>query len=281
MIGSEAERQFYLGAAGIRLWYARQPLPGAAPSPEFEFPEEPEAPEGVPGISEPVPRPGSDSGRSARRQQRGSDLTEGVARIADLQALMEGVPGSTARTPRRRPPESVSAANAAPDLAESKPLDEVSSSSPMVPSQSVNLMLWAGGSVALVGDMSADASNQLQETLALNILKSLGETQPRAVGPVCWPVFNNLLVPGNSGHDLVELMRSVLAGLECQQVVVLQGAGGSEPGDSEPGDSEPSWLVEALGRDPAVWFPHTLAEIAGNPALKRSLWQQIRPLAAR
>ena len=56
-----------------------------------------------------------------------------------------------------------------------------------------------------------------------------------------------------------------------QQVVVLQGAG----------DSDQSWLLEALGRDAAVRFPHTLAEIAGDPTLKRSLWQQIRPLVAR
>ncbi|AHI30337.1 hypothetical protein [Marinobacter similis] len=37
MIQTETERQFYLGAAGIRLWYARDALPGAAASPDFEF----------------------------------------------------------------------------------------------------------------------------------------------------------------------------------------------------------------------------------------------------
>ena len=39
MMMPEAERQFYLGKAGIHLWYARKALPGAAPSPEFAFPE--------------------------------------------------------------------------------------------------------------------------------------------------------------------------------------------------------------------------------------------------
>ena len=34
VIGNEAERQFYLAAAGIRMWYARESLPGAAPSPD-------------------------------------------------------------------------------------------------------------------------------------------------------------------------------------------------------------------------------------------------------
>ena len=37
VIGNEAERQFYLAAAGIRMWYARESLPGAAPSPDFDF----------------------------------------------------------------------------------------------------------------------------------------------------------------------------------------------------------------------------------------------------
>ena len=126
-----------------------------------------------------------------------------------------------------------------------------------IPSENVNVMIWAGTRAVLIGGMSADASSRLQETLALNILKSLGEEQPQVLGQVSWPIFNNLLVPGNSGHDFVEVMRSVLSGLEHQQVVVLQGAG----------DSDQSWLLEALGRDAAVRFPHTLAEIAGDPTL--------------
>ncbi len=147
----------------------------------------------------------------------------------------------------------------------------MSTPSTMSPSESVNLMIWAGSGVALIGAMSEDASNRLQETLALNILKSMGEARPRLLGHVSWPIFNNLLVPGNSGHDFAEVMRSVLSGLERQQVVVLQGGG----------DSGQSWLEEALGRDATLRFPHTLAEIAGNPTLKRVLWQQIRPLVTR
>jgi hypothetical protein len=147
----------------------------------------------------------------------------------------------------------------------------MSERSSTIPSENVNLMVWAGKGVVLIGGMSGDASSRLQQTLAMNILKSLGEHQPRVLGHVSWPIFNNLLVPGNSGHDFAEVMRSVLSGLERQQVITLQGGE----------DSEQSWLVQALGRDASVRFPHTLAEIAGNPTLKRSLWQQIRPLVAR
>jgi len=270
MIGSESERQFYLAAAGIRLWYARQPLPGAAPSPEFEFPEATEVPQTIPVVSESVPRPASNAGRPAPGKPTALDRTEGVARIADLQALMEadtGVPGKNSR----QPPESPSLPESVTDSPEPKPAEETTARSPMIPAERVNLMVWAGSGAALIGGMSADASSRLQETLALNILKSLDESQPRVLGHVAWPIFNNLLVPGNSGQDFAEVMRSVLSGLEHQQVVVLQG----------DGDSEQSWLVEALGRDATVRFPHTLAEIAGNPTLKRSLWQQIRPLVAR
>lgn len=270
MIGSEAERQFYLGAAGIRMWYARQPLPGAAPSPEFEFPEATEVPQTIPVVSEPVSRPVSNAARPAPGKPAAPNRTEGVARIADLQALMEadsGVPGKTSR----QPPESPSVPEAVTESPEPEPPEETTARSSMIPAERVNLMVWAGSGAALIGGMSADASSRLQETLALNILKSLGESQPRVLGHVAWPIFNNLLVPGNSGHDFIEVMRSVLSGLEHQPVVLLQGAG----------DSDHSWLLEALGRDAAVRFPHTLAEIAGDPTLKRSLWQQIRPLVAR
>lgn len=36
---NEALRQFAMGVAGVRLWYARSPLPGAAPSPDYDFGE--------------------------------------------------------------------------------------------------------------------------------------------------------------------------------------------------------------------------------------------------
>ena len=270
MIGSEAERQFYLGAAGIRMWYARQPLPGAAPSPEFEFPEDAHIPEAAPLVSESGPRPVRESGRPAKDKPPGPDRTEGVARIADLQALMEGEVVAPEKA-SQQPPESPSVSESAADSPEPVSPEEMPAQPSGIPSESFRLMIWAGSGAALIGGMSSDASSRLQETLALNILTSFGERQPQSLGQVAWPVFNNVLVPGNSGRDFVEVMRSVLSGLEGKQVLVLQGGE----------DAEQNWLKEALGREATVRFPHTLAEIAGNPALKRALWQQIRPLVAR
>ena len=270
MIGSEAERQFYLGAAGIRMWYARQPLPGAAPSPGFVYPEEDAAPEIPPGRPESVARRASGSVRVGTEKPTAPDRTEGVARIADLQALMGGKAG----VPEKAPPQSPatpSLPEAPTEAPNSELSEEVSARPSRIPTVSANLMIWAGSNVVLIGGMSEDASGRLQESLAMNILKSLGEHKPRVLGRVIWPIFNNLLVPGNSGHDLVEVIRHILSGLERKPVVVLQAGE----------DSEQGWLEAALGRDATVRFPHTLAEIAGNPTLKRSLWQQIRPMVAR
>lgn len=270
MIGSEAERQFYLGAAGIRMWYARQPLSGAAPSPEFVYPEEDAAPETVTRHSEPVARRASGSGQVGTEKPIAPDRTEGVARIADLQALMGGNAGVPEKA-SQQPPSAPSLPEASTEAPNSELSEEVSARPSRIPTVSANLMIWAGSNVVLIGGMSEDASGRLQETLAMNILKSLGEHKPRVLGQVIWPIFNNLLVPGNSGQDFVEVIRHILSGLEHRPVVVLQAGE----------DSEQGWLEAALGRDATVKFPHNLAEIAGNPTLKRSLWQQIRPMVAR
>ena len=270
MIRSEAERQFYLGAAGIRVWYARQPLPGAAPSPEFEFPGETAAAEAPLDISGPVSRPCRVSGKTVRSVPSVSERNQGAARIADLQALMESDTGAlekpASEAPKQEPP--VGADQNSP---QTEPVGEVVAGVPASAVGNISLMLWAGDDFALIAAISAEASTRLQETLALNILKSLGEQGGRVLGQVRWPVFNNLLVPGNSTGDLVEVMRNVLSGLDHQKVVVL----GTE---AETGKD---WLAEALGRDITVNFQHSLAELAGDPAMKRSLWHQLKAMAGR
>ena len=270
MIGSEAERQFYLGAAGIRVWYARHPLPGAAPSSEFDFPEETASTDVSPGISDPVFRPGEGAAKTTRPVPSARNRNQGAARIADLQALMES--GAEAlQKPASEPPEQKSPVDGGRDSPQPEPVDGVAARVPASPVGNVNLMLWVGDHVALIAAISTDASTRLQETLALNILKSLGEQGPRVLGHVRWPVFNNLLVPGNSTEDLVEVMRNVLSGLDHQQVVVLGG-------EAETGKD---WLTNALGREVAVNFQHSLTELASDPAMKRSLWHQLKAMADR
>ncbi|WP_100640174.1 2-isopropylmalate synthase [Marinobacter salexigens] len=266
MIQIEAQRQFYLGAAGVRLWYAREPLPGAAPSPEFLFPE-PEEPAQHPVSGQ---KTGPDAGRvGSARSFPAADKKSGQ-RIASLQALMES----------KAEPESLGATETDP-LVATETVESVSKGDALsVDAQAhalreVNLSLgvFAGVNYVLVADISKAASLRLQETLATNILKSLGDDQTSAPQWVDWPVFRNRLVPGNSLTDLRAVMQSVLTETAGRKVIVL-GTLGDLGGRSR----ETGWLVDVLGRNPDVEYEHSLAALASNPDLKRSLWQQLKPL---
>ena len=269
MIHTEAERQFYLGVAGVSLWYARSPLPGAAPSPAFEFPEEvTSSPEELPAATEPRAQiaPGVSrkaSGKSAK-----------PARAVNLQSLMEASTpessGASATPPATRP-EALSVQQAATTGNDTRRSTGESEAAPF--RQKLNLRLWVGGRFVLVTDLSGEASLRLQETLAGNILKSVGDQEARELGPVLWPVFNNPLIPGNRLADLIDVLRGVLEPVEAQQVILL---GVPDSGDQSGVEH---WFAQALGRKPELVFPHTLAELAGNPELKKKLWQLLKPFA--
>ncbi|KKL72136.1 hypothetical protein LCGC14_2087950, partial [marine sediment metagenome] len=89
MIRTEAQRQFYLGLAGVRLWYAREPLPGAAPSPEFLFPEPDE--QATPFVSGKVKNASAPAEEAVLNPAPAAPETgkRGAQRIANLQALMD------------------------------------------------------------------------------------------------------------------------------------------------------------------------------------------------
>ncbi|MBD3640375.1 MAG: 2-isopropylmalate synthase [Marinobacter sp.] len=269
MIRTEAERQFYLGVAGVRLWYARSPLPGSAPSPEFEFPEEVSAvPEEVPVAPErnPAVAPGIQRKPSADRGK--------PSRAVNLKSLME-TPAETSSGAAATPPPP------APEAVPGQKTDTVSDDASPVVSESeaapfrhkLNLRLWVGPRFVLVSDLSGEASLRLQETLAGNILKSIGDQQARELGPVMWPVFNNPLLPGNRLPDLIHVLRGVLEGLDGQKVILL-----GVP-DSGQEAAAGHWFAKALGEEPDLVFPHTLAELAGNPELKKDLWRLLKPFA--
>lgn len=267
MIQTESQRQFYLGVAGIRLWYAREALPGAAPSPEFCFPQ-PEGPRHAPvsaktAVSEaPVKAPGM-SGQMRERQAA-------AGRIASLQALMETDKGKPVQTGAGAADTSTvapaSTGQAAPAVA---PTPERTREHTGV--TALSLAVFAGSRHTLVAQISKEASLKLQETLAANILKSIGEDQVQPAQWVNWPVFNNLLVPGNTPEDLAAVMRQVLHDANDKKVIVL--------GDLSGGNPDGAWLPEVLGQPPSVECEHSLAELAGDPERKRSLWRQLKPLS--
>lgn len=272
MMHTEAQRQFYLGVAGIRMWYARDALPGAAPSPEFKFPEPDELAQplveahrqvaSAPGKTAPPP---SAPARSKPDQR-------GAQRIASLQALMEGENGSA---PGKQKP------GQQPSVDAELPLDDEQDNA--VPTQtpraqpgkafSLNLGVFSGDSYILIAAISKEASLRLQETLAVNILKSMGEAQPKATEWVQWPVFNNSLVAGGSVSDLLSVMKHVLARPAHKKVIVLGSIDSADPDAGVEG-----WLVRALERSPDIEFEYSLAELASSPRSKRSLWEQLKPL---
>ncbi|WP_298449609.1 2-isopropylmalate synthase [uncultured Marinobacter sp.] len=274
MIQTEAQRQFYLGLAGIRLWYAREPLPGAASSRAFVFPEPDEV------VHSPSVAPGPAPVEAAKnRSPAASDAAnkKGVQRIASLQALMESKeePSAQQSAQPKQPPE-----QGLPEISVPSPEgSEVTVASPHdaeEPAVALSLGVFFGSKYVLIADISREASLNLQETLAANILKSLGDGHLKPVGWVHWPVFNNRVVPGNSLSDLRAVVRHVLRDIEDRKVIVLGADEGADRSGAEAG-----WLFKALGRAPDVKAMHTLAALASNPSLKRSLWEQLKPLAEK
>lgn len=266
MIQTEAQRQFYLGAAGIRLWYAREPLPGAAPSPEFVFPE-PEEPRHPP-VPGDVPSPAASS--SAGSVPSPMTDQQGSQRIANLQALMadKSAPETSETQAELRSTQPPRPKAVEPDADVAAALPSRGETAPLV---SLSMGVFSDDRYILVAQVSREASMRLQETLARNILKSLGVGSVGNPEWVHWPVFNNRLVPGNTLHDLKSVMAQVMGDCNEKKVVAL--------GSLEVGKGN-NWLADVLQRAVDVECEHTLAELAGDPGLKRVLWQQLKSLAA-
>jgi len=291
----EAERQFYLAMAGVQLWYAREPLPGAAPSPEFVFPLERDSTNAV----LPIPA-GNPSARvhapslahlpKAKPLRRADPAA--AARIADLQSLMKA--GKTeAPQPDRRPrpaedvpartrlaPDSTPVMTPAPVMDTSPPVEIAPL--PAAEPLKVTLALWQGRHVSLIAALSNDASAKLQQALAHNILRSLGEKELGESVTVHWPVFNNLLVPGNQPQDLVGVLKPLLTGLNAQQLVVLGVNSDNRVTVDDARGPAPFWLADALPAlsQPLMAFRFSLAELAAQPQYKRELWKAIREWAS-
>lgn len=259
---SESERQYYLGKAGIHIWYARAPLPGAAPSPEFRFPVDDSVPEPESDLIPPRPsRPAS---------QRPVADGAGREKIAGIQALMAGSETEASETPK-------------PVSADVSPAGGTERASSVDPSPALDvapeparqgqivahLGCWVSERMVLVSGMSDEASERLQETLAANILAALGERMAGESRHIRWPVFGNPRVPGNSGDDFHGLLRSVSSEFGSKKLICL----GVLMDDMPAGRSE--WLASALGT-PSVDFPRSLAELAAVPEYKRELWHQLR-----
>ncbi|HEY9120370.1 MAG TPA: hypothetical protein VIN33_11475 [Marinobacter sp.] len=270
---SESQRQFYLGSAGIRCWYARSPLPGAAPSPDFVF-DEPETEPRSPVI------PVSDSPPAADPQR--------ARRLGHLREMMAGgsaaasAVADTAPTPRDKP--ALVRSSARPPVASSievvQPEDAVEQSGdrsmaePVRPAEAsigVRWGFWVTDKMVLASGLGEGASMRLQDALALNILKALGCPGGRR-RDLSWPVFSNPRIPGNGNDGLAEVLGELAREFGDRKLILL---GVAAEGDSV---EDTRWLRARLPAA-AADFPHTLAGLATDPSRKKALWQVLKPLA--
>lgn len=269
MMMSEAERQYYLGKAGIHLWYARAPLPGAAPSPEFRFP-----------VGDSAPAPESDlmvTRSSQPSMPRVRDEGAGKDRLAGLQALMANSEPESHKQPEPVKPEKpvVAATVESPSpLADGPSVDVASVADTVVGPETqgqieAHLAIWVSEHLVLVSSVADEASERLQHTLAENILLSLGESTVEDSRHIRWPVFGNPRVPGNGMNDFRHILRSVSKEFGSRRLLLLGVMVDGMPSERS------EWLASALGA-PAVDFPRSLAELSAVPAYKRELWQQLK-----
>lgn len=259
---AEAVRQFYLQQSGIQLWYARRPLPGAAASPAYDF-SEPEPETSI--ESEEVPPPPA-SGKAA-------------GRLAALQGMVSGKPEESAASeqPKAEPSKSV-ARNPVPPAEAPQPAAPAVTAEPETPANDAstavldavkaNWGIWVGSGAVLVSELSSEASSQLQEALASNILKALHmsvEDQFR----IQWPVFRNPQVPGGDSAGLERVLASQQDRLKGRPVILLGVAG-------ELAESVRQDYVSRVWKSVAVDSEHSLATLATDPNAKRSLWQALK-----
>lgn len=270
-IQTEAQRQYYLGMAGIRCWYARSPQPGAAASPALDFTDVGEEPTlAMPAPVAPTPRPSKQAGRKAG--------------LADLRGLMGETPrpaeaaGQQAPAPVRSKPETPPRAPAGKAVATEATSVEIPAA-PEAPVRedtrpvSAHWGLWPAGPWLLVSALSAEASEQLQQKLAHNILQALGAEAEAGVS-LHWPVFNNPQITGNDRAGLMTLVQDLRREWPERQVIALGLCQGSDWPDRS------DWLAAALG-EPVVDFEFSLPALASDPGRKRALWSRLRPLVTR
>lgn len=268
---TEAQRQFYLGVAGIQLWYARTPQPGAAPSPDFDFEEVVSAEPLIqtPGVkrSQPLDRPGS--GEGLARVQGLMKQVEGDRRSVDDKITDKApvnLPGISSEVAAENEGSALSAET--PDNTP-LPVGRLAEAS-VTPSLAANLGVWVTESFVMVCALSSDTSIQLQENLATNILRAMGQSA-KASQTFMWPVFGNPVVPGNDAEGFRQLLADFASDHKGKRFLGLGLL------SDEPQEARAAWLNSAFG-PLQVDYPYGLAGIATDPERKRNLWAELKPL---
>lgn len=288
MMNSESHRQFYLAAAGIRMWYARRPLPAAAPSPEYQFADDDELPE-----QSVVPEQTIRARPPELKPKQGARPARHAA--VDLQALMAPTvdkekPPKPVEEPSFAPPaKSGETSGESPGKAPGEIAGEASGkvsekisgkTSEEAPTETVSeaanqpvisayLGIWSTEKYLLISQWSGEASERLQDSLARNLLSALGQNSVGERQMFCWPVFRNPQIPGSSPDDLQKVLSGLLSPFQDRSVILL-GVLNDGP------QAQREYCLQSVFSRVGVDFLHSLAELSATPAHKRDLWNALK-----
>jgi len=262
------------------MWYAKRPLPGAAPSVDYQF-DDADTPLSAVFEEEPqlaAQSPQTDSSVSSNQPRQ---------RAVDLQALMAPAENNKSTTSQKGAdlgdaPKVARAESTIPqdlnlnDGAVQEEGTETENATSKMAGDSIkhiriecNLGVWSTEHYLLISHWSDEASERLQNVLAHNVLKALdkGEVDDRRM--LHWPVFRNPHIPGNSPEDFRDVLTSVVSGYSERSIILL----GVLTEENE--EDRQRYLKPVLPRV-GVDFPYSLAEISTTPDHKRNLWDALK-----
>ena len=241
---NESLRRQYLQAMGIDVWYARHSLPGAAPSPLFQFEAEAEPPP----VAAPLPAP------SRKSPKIPSTTKTPPEEKSDRQEPPKPGRGQAAQS--RSGPE--------PGKTADKPTQERRETG----WGELNLGIWQASSWVLVADWDPRVSDAVQDGLARNILRALGVVARESAGHLMWPAFKHPGVPGNHEGTLKRaLERLVVVGDGVPRHFIVLGDKSLAVVESR---IWPAAIAELTAESV------TLAAMATEGELKRRLWNRLR-----
>jgi hypothetical protein len=131
---------------------------------------------------------------------------------------------------------------------------------------------WIGEQWLLVSSCPDTASRGLEDRLAANILRALGDGVTAAEA-LRWPVFSNPAVPGNDAAGAVEVISGMAETIKRPRHLWL----GLEPDDIDDPEEAGVWrqVIASLG-EATVSSAASLAALSSDPGAKKALWRSLR-----
>lgn len=249
---NESRRQTQLAELGIMQWYARTPLPGAAPSPRFEFATSRPS-SASPAVAAETPPQSGPISAPRPEPRRGPSVSSPTESRQNLRSIRDSLTGGEAESPSQE----AAVTNESPVVSKRQ--------TGHTEAVAVSLCVAEGVGLSVLADFSGDFSEGLQSNLLQNILRALGVTPKEpSLQRFRWPVFSNPDVPGNDQNGLIDAgaqflnresdHRWLVLGPEARQLVALCEAHDRvwHEGDDKPG------------------------LLAADPEAKRLLWRSLQ-----